>query len=78
MGRRPGWRPPGGRSLFPRRELGGSLYDGRLKRRRHLSLKHFQHEAIEHELVGVHLLRAAAIDTLEELLDLMLESLHLP
>jgi hypothetical protein len=50
----------------------------RLKRRLWLSLKHVQHEAVEHELVGIHLLRAAAIDTPEELLHLMLESLHLP
>jgi hypothetical protein len=68
---------PGGRSLFPRRQLRGNLCGGRLKPRRWLSLKHFQHEAIEHELVGIDLLRAAAIETSEELLDLMLESTHL-
>jgi hypothetical protein len=69
---------PGGRSLFPRRQLRGNLCGARLKRRRWLSLKHVQHESIEHELIGIDLLRAAAIDTPEELLDLMLESLHLP
>jgi hypothetical protein len=62
----------GGRGLSP-----GWRRSGRLKRRLRLSLKHVQHEAIEHELVGIHLLRATAIDTPEELLHLVFEHLYL-
>ena len=65
--------PLGGRGLSPRWHSGG-----RVKRCLRLPLKHFPHEAIEYEPIGIDLLRAAGIDTPEELLHLMLESFHLP